>query len=194
MRYCVADVHGEYDLFCRLLDLIQFNEQDEMFICGDIIDKGPHSIQLARLVFSLPNIHCILGNHEFEFLKYYYALMQDPTDNFDVILERLRKYFQDGHLLEWRVIDAIEALPLYIEEKDFICVHAGAPLDCNGRLLPLKNAEAEQLVYDRKFKDPSILPLSEKCVFFGHTPTSYITGNTDILTYPRINALPIIIK
>ncbi len=187
MRYCVSDVHGEYDLFCRLLDLIQFNENDELFICGDILDKGPHSVKLARLVFSLPNIRCIVGNHEFQFLKFYDSLMQSCIDNYDEILEKLRAYFQDGHLLNWSVIDALEALPYFIEEKDFICVHAGISLDSNGKFLPLEKTEKERLVYDRNFKEPSVLPTDEKCVFFGHTPTSYITGKTDILTYPRVN-------
>lgn len=41
MRYIVSDVHGEYDLFVRLLKRISFSEEDKMYICGDVIDKGP---------------------------------------------------------------------------------------------------------------------------------------------------------
>lgn len=188
MRYCIADVHGEYDLFCRLLDLIKFDDGDELFICGDIIDKGPQSVRLARLVFSLPNIRCTVGNHEFQFFKFYDSLMQGCIDDYDEILEKLRAYFQDGHLLDWNIVDALEALPYFIEEKEFICVHAGIPLDSNGKFFPLEKTEKERLVYDRNFKEPSVLPTDEKCVFFGHTPTSYITGKTDIITYPRIQS------
>lgn len=189
MKYCVSDIHGEYDLFCKLLDLINFNDEDELFICGDIIDKGPHSLRLARLVFSLPNTRCIVGNHEHEFLKFYWSLMKDSPSDFDELLEKLRGYFQtDKHLLDWNLVDEFENLPYFIEEKDFLCVHAGAPLDCNGRLFPLETAQKEQLVYDRNFKEPSLLPVDGKCVFFGHTPTSYITGKTDIIAYPRVDS------
>ena len=37
MRYIVSDVHGEYELFVRLLEHISFSEEDEMYICGDVI-------------------------------------------------------------------------------------------------------------------------------------------------------------
>lgn len=37
--YFVSDIHGEYDLFMRLLDEIKFSSDDEMIICGDAIDK-----------------------------------------------------------------------------------------------------------------------------------------------------------
>ena len=31
--YFVSDIHGEYDLFMRLLDEIKFSSDDEMIIC-----------------------------------------------------------------------------------------------------------------------------------------------------------------
>ena len=36
MRYIVSDIHGEYELFVRLLKHISFSEEDEMYICGDV--------------------------------------------------------------------------------------------------------------------------------------------------------------
>ena len=61
MKYCISDVHGEYELFLQLLKKINFSDKDEMYICGDIIDKGKSSVRLAKLVFSFPNIHCIIS-------------------------------------------------------------------------------------------------------------------------------------
>ena len=189
MRYCVSDLHGEYKLFCRLLDLIKFSNSDELIVCGDIIDKGTEPIRLAKLLFSMSNVHCIIGNHEYEFLKLYWSLMKNSPTNFDAVLERLRAYIRyDGNLLEWETVDCFENLPFYIEEKEFVCVHAGIPLDENKRLIPLCQATKEQLVYDRTFKEPSILPIDSKCVIFGHTPTNYITGKNNILMYSRMNA------
>ena len=45
MRYCISDLHGKYELFQKLLNVIRFSEQDTMYICGDIIDKGESSIR-----------------------------------------------------------------------------------------------------------------------------------------------------
>ncbi len=40
MLYVCSDIHGEYDLFVKMLQRINFSSMDEMIICGDIIDKG----------------------------------------------------------------------------------------------------------------------------------------------------------
>lgn len=186
MLYVASDLHGEYILFVELLKKIHFSGNDKMIICGDIIDKGPDSIKLAKFVFNQSNIRCILGNHEYQFLKYYWSLMRNTEDNFDNVLKKLKDYFpNDGYLLDWETVDNFERLPPYIETEDFICVHAGVPLDVNKNILPLREAEVEQLVYDRVFKEPNVLHQGNKCVFFGHTPASYISGEDKILLYPR---------
>lgn len=184
MIYVTSDIHGEYDLFVKLLQKIKFSSNDEMIICGDMIDKGQDSVKLLQFIKSFPNFRCIIGNHEYAFLKHYWAIMQNSPDNFDEVLKKLQDYFPyDGKLLDWDTVDWLESLPYYIEENDFICVHAGIPLDQNNRPLPLSHASKEQLVYDRRFKEPCISPLTEKCIFFGHTPTSYISNESKIIKY-----------
>ena len=120
MDYCISDIHGYYDLFCRLLDKIKFSGKDKLYVLGDIIDKGPESIRLAKLLFSMPNVYCIAGNHEYDFLKYYRALMRQ-TENYDWVLEKLRGYFTDGKLLDWETVDRFDFLPFYAEkDKDIL--------------------------------------------------------------------------
>lgn len=186
MIYLISDIHGEYDLFIKLLRRIKFSSKDEMIICGDIIDKGQDSVKLLKLIKSMPNFRFIIGNHEYAFLKHYWAIMQNSPDNFDEVLKKLQDYFPyDGKLLDWDAVDWLESLPYYIEEENFICVHAGVSLTSDNRLLPLEKTTREQMVYDRSFKDPSIVPLTNKCVFFGHTPTSYISNESKIIKYKR---------
>ena len=167
MDYCVSDIHGYYELFCRLLDKIRFGGGDKLYVLGDVIDKGPDSIRLAKLLFSMPNVYCIAGNHEYDFLKYYRALMRQ-TEDYDFVLEQLREYFSDGALLDWETVDRFDLLPFYIETDRFIGVHAGIPVK-GGELLPVSQATCEQLVYDRRFKDKDILPQNGQCVMYGHT-------------------------
>ena len=187
MDYCISDIHGYYGLFCRLLEKIKFGGGDRLYVLGDIIDKGPDGIRLAKLLFSMPNAHCIAGNHEYDFLKYYHALMKQ-TEDYDFVLEKLRNYFTDGHLLDWETVDRFEGLPFYVETENFIGVHAGVPVE-DGKLLPLSQATCNQLVYDRCFKDEDILPQNCKCVLYGHTPVRYLTNRDEILLYPRNAAL-----
>ena len=183
MDYCISDVHGYYELFCRLLDKIKFGSGDRLYVLGDSVDKGPDSIRLAKLLFSVPNIRCIAGNHEYDFLKYYRSLMRQ-TEDYDLVLARLQEYFSDGSLLDWETVDRFDFLPFYVETENFIGVHAGVPLR-GGALVPWNGARPEQLVYDRNFKEPGLLPRGEKCVLYGHTPVRYLTGKDEILLYPR---------
>jgi ADP-ribosylglycohydrolase len=43
-------------------------------------------------------------------------------------------------------------------------------------------------VNDRRFKEPDVVCQFAKCIFFGHTPTSYLCGADRILTYKRKDA------
>lgn len=183
MVYVVADIHGEYDLFLKLLDEISFSESDEIIVCGDMIDKGEKSVKLLQLLYQMPNATCLLGNHEYSFLKHYWALMKEASDDYDGVLQDLQGYFStDGHLLNWELIDWLESLPYYVEREHFICVHAGIATE-NEKILPLGENLPEHFLYDRRFKDPHFLPITDKCIFFGHTPTSYVCDEDIILTY-----------
>ena len=189
MTYVLSDIHGEYDLFISLLKDISFSSDDVIYICGDVIDKGKSPARLAAFVSKYPNIKVILGNHEYEFLKYYHSLMSQDADT-ETVIRALREYFVDGEYLDWDTVDWIESLPSYIETDSCIFVHAGVPYNDKRELLPLSTVADEELLYDRHFKDKSFVHTSPKCVFFGHTETSAITGKDEILAYLRRGAKP----
>lgn len=192
MRYVISDIHGEYSMFVRLMEKIGFSESDELYVCGDIIEKGQESVRLAKLIFSMPNAHVIMGNHEHSFLQYYNYLMREYDGDYDTVLSELKKYITDGggdgDLLDWDVVDRIESLPYYIETEDFVCVHAGITLTENGRTSRLDSISQEELICSRSFKNPDVVPKDSKCVFFGHTATSAICGESQILVYKKPNA------
>lgn len=41
--YVTSDIHGEYDLFVRLLDIIKLQDQDTLYVPGDVVDRGTTS-------------------------------------------------------------------------------------------------------------------------------------------------------
>lgn len=183
MRWCVSDIHGYYGLFCRLLDKIGFGEGDTLYVLGDFLDKGPEPIRLAKMLLSMPEVRCIKGNHEYDFAREYRFRMQNEGGRVEAIA-KMRARFPDGEKLTEEIAEAIAALPLWLEESDFIGVHAGLPVRA-GRVLPPEEAEPSFLVNDRNFKEPNVLPASDKCVIYGHTPVRYLTGRNEILFYPR---------
>ena len=185
MTYFVSDIHGEYELFCALLEKIHFNESDTMYVCGDILEKGDGSLKLLKLISSMKNIRCVMGNHDRNFIKFYHTIMERSPSDFDVVLNCLREFFfEDKELLTWDMVDYLDALPYYIEADDFICVHAGAMFDENKRLKKLDTVSEEFFIFDRRFKDEDVIHNSEKCVFYGHT----VSQNGKITAYKRENA------
>ena len=64
MHYVCSDIHGYYERFRKLLKKIDFSLDDEMYVIGDVIDRGPEPIELLLYILSQPNIHLLIGNHE----------------------------------------------------------------------------------------------------------------------------------
>ena len=97
---CISDIHGELDLFKRLLDKVGFCDDDVLVLLGDIFSKGSQIHACLKYVMQLaarPNVHILRGNCD------YWA----------------EDYFNADEVA-W-----LEDLPHIIESEDFIFVHAG---------------------------------------------------------------------
>jgi serine/threonine protein phosphatase 1 len=62
--YVISDIHGEYDKFIRMLDKINFSDEDTLYILGDVVDRGPNPVQVLLKLMSMHNVVPIVGNHE----------------------------------------------------------------------------------------------------------------------------------
>lgn len=189
MTYLISDIHGEYDLFLRLLDRIGFSDEDEMIILGDVIDKGAQSVRLLRFIRRQPNVTTILGNHEYDFLKYKYSLERSHRGDAAAVMRKLREYFSaDTETMTSAETEYIESLMPFWETDEYLCVHAGVETDSFGKILPLDLQSPEVLVYDRRFKDAErVLAPTEKTVIFGHTPCVYDEPTATFIKTPKKN-------
>lgn len=65
--FCVGDIHGAYDkLMKELVDINFDTAKDRLFTTGDIVDRGPKSLQCLRLL-NENWFFSVKGNHEFFF-------------------------------------------------------------------------------------------------------------------------------
>ena len=171
--YFISDIHGEYDLFIKLLKKINFNSHDTLYILGDIIDKGKDSIKLLKFISKQNNMIAIMGNHEHAFSEFVKAVIdKTPTENYNEIISKVQAYFsQDLERITPQEVFFILQLPYFIETEEFICVHAGLEIKDN-KILPLEQQQYNYIIYDRKFKNKNFEPLT-KTILFGHTPCFY---------------------
>ena len=71
MHYVCSDIHGQYDLYKRLLEKLALQDEDTLYIIGDVIDRGPDSVSILRDIMARKNVELFLGNHELMMLDHY---------------------------------------------------------------------------------------------------------------------------
>ncbi len=200
MYYVMSDLHGEYEKYLRMLDLIQFSESDLLFILGDVVDRGPKPVTLLRDMMPRPNVFPIMGNHDFIALYLLEKLVTDITDkNFGSQLDvndiqDIMDWIGDGgdttvaefqklnHEERRQILEYLSEFPLYetldVGEKTFILAHAGL-----GNFRPdkkLSEYSPEELFFIRD--DPDIRLFEDDSIYLitGHTPTPLISGKAEI--------------
>ena len=61
----VSDIHGNYEYFSGLLKKLSFSPEDILVIPGDMVDKGPDSLSVLRLIMHMceaGNVYPLCGN------------------------------------------------------------------------------------------------------------------------------------
>lgn len=62
--FVVGDIHGCFDELMAALDAVGFDKaEDRLFALGDLVDRGPRSADVVRLLRE-PWFKSIMGNHE----------------------------------------------------------------------------------------------------------------------------------
>lgn len=179
MKYVMSDLHGCYDKFIEMLELIKFSDEDELYILGDIFDRGDKVIEIIDYVLGHKNIHLLKGNHE-KFFEEYFESGDASLWYYNGGETSLAGINQRGYEFEYQLYRYIRNLPIIKVVDNFILVHAGLYLPKNYNELSLEellelqeediNLWTRDNIYsDVKFKDYTIV-----C---GHNVVQSITNN-----------------
>ena len=117
--YAIGDIQGCFTSFRRLLDRITFNpERDELWLVGDIVNRGPQSLATVRLIKGLgDSVRLVLGNHDLFLLAVAEGITTlRPKDTIHDILAANDR----PDLINW-----LRRQPLHHRKGSFFMVHAG---------------------------------------------------------------------
>lgn len=172
-RIVIGDVHGHYDSLLTLLDAIAPNSEDQVYLLGDLIDRGPQSFQVVEFVKN-SNYQCLRGNHEQMLLDillgndiyppaleaWMYSGGQNTLDSYG------SKGINEEHLY-WML-----QLPDYLDLGDLWLVHAGVH-----PTIPLQAQGISQFCWIRnEFHSHPRPYFADKLIIIGHTITFTLPG------------------
>lgn len=117
--YAIGDVQGCFDELRALLERIGFDcARDRLWFVGDLVNRGPQSLQVLRFVKSLgERAVVVLGNHDLHLVAQYEGFeRRRPDDTFADVLGAP----DAADLVAW-----LRARPLMHVAGDWAIVHAG---------------------------------------------------------------------
>jgi len=147
--YAIGDIHGCYKEFQEMLEIIEFNpEKDVLWSTGDLINRGPHSLEVLRFFMNLGDrAVVVLGNHEFHLLAMASGRTEfnRPKDTLEPIL----KAPDLSNIIEW-----LRNRPLlhYDEVFDVSLIHAGLPPQWNFEQALYHAHEVENTLRGKNYK------------------------------------------
>ena len=176
----------------ELLKKIDFKPEDTLYLLGDAVDRGKHSIKCLRYIMKSPNVHMLLGNHEDMMLQQssvknsgLYLKNDEFTDvwiKYNGGKKTIQELSEYSNTEQLEVYNFLQKLPYFFEIRikntNFILVHAGLLIKKGWRKLAaedvLKKQTKENILWIRDdFFNKEGLP--GKVIIFGHTPTMTIT-------------------
>lgn len=186
MTYVMSDIHGNYQKFLAMLDLIGLREEDTLYIVGDLLDFGDESMELISDLSLRLNVYCIAGEHDYlaaRMLAGFDKMLKSGAAPDPEYIAEMTAWVKDGGqttLESFRALDSeeregvleyLEEMTLYedllVKGKRYVLTHAGiADYDAD--------AELDDYLPEDFFSEPldaSYALIDGATVVVGHVPT-----------------------
>lgn len=164
-RLVMTDIHGCARTFAALLERLSLRPEDQLFLLGDYINKGPDSKGVLDQILHLRErgfqVYCLRGNHEQQLL----AALKEHDFALPSQYKHLQPLLGRKGKVRKRYRRLLTSLLYYIELDDCFLVHAGFnfhaehPMKAWGDMLNLRHIDAGRLSL-----------LQGKTLIHGHTP------------------------
>ncbi|MCR9636388.1 bis(5'-nucleosyl)-tetraphosphatase (symmetrical) ApaH [Vibrio alginolyticus] len=138
--YIVGDIQGCFDELQRLLEKVSFSaKKDQLWLAGDLVARGPKSLETLRFVKSLgASAIVVLGNHDLHLLAVAHGIKKvKDKDRTAPIFTAPDK----EELLTW-----LAQQPLMAEHDEFVMCHAGISPQWNLKTARKCAREVERII------------------------------------------------
>lgn len=207
MIYVISDIHGCYKEYKELLEKIRFSEEDELFVVGDVVDRGPEPIKVLQDMMMRPNVYPILGNHDYMALKLLKKL------NVEISNENVESHLSQKDILDYlywqkdggkttiekfRELSAEEKEDIlaymaefslyeefFLDRKRYVMIHAG--LNGYAEEKDLEEYQLSDLIFHRAEYHRRYFKDSSTYLVTGHTPTMSINANGEATVYEKMD-------
>ena len=200
--YVMSDIHGSYNQYIQALQSINLQDEDTLYILGDVLDRGTGSFKIILDMMYRFNVIPLLGNHEFMAISVLSKLVQEITEdtiggfNQDFItgmltwfdnggastVEEFKKLSSDDRQA---VLEYLGEFELYAEitvnGKEYVLVHAG--LDNFDPSRKLSDYQLYELIWAKT--DYEKVYYTDKILITGHIPVQNITGGKSNQIYKK---------
>lgn len=190
MTYAVANLHGCFNKFKKLLREIKFSDNDVMYVIGDIVDYGEEPIELLCDLSMRYNVIPIVGECDLRALELLTELdkMLGGASPDPEAFAKMTEWLQDGGQktiegfkaldedMKEGVLEYLSDMSLYEEVeaggKKYLLVHAGIADYSEGS--DLEDYMPEDFIGESV--DPDRALIDGVTLVVGHKPTYEIEG------------------
>ena len=177
-----------------MLEKINLQSTDTLYVLGDVLDRGPHPIETILKLMEMPNAICIIGNHEYMAIQCLGFLSQEITEETIQRLDAreianlhnwlsngaastIREFHALGEEMRQEVIEFIKEFSAFeevtVNGTDYLLVHAGLGNYAPGK--PVEEYTLHDIIWARADYDTKYF--EDVHVISGHTPTQFIKSN-----------------
>ena len=200
MVYAMSELHGCYGLYIKMLEEINFSDEDTLYVLGDIVDRDNGGIKILQDIMKRKNVVPILGNHDYTALRMF-KMIYNKEESDSLILGRAMwkliggtptndAFMELSEAEQLEIINYISQFTVFkdisVDDNKFWLSHTIPQKD---RMLHDCNLEREDFIagapeYDKKYYD-------NKYIVTGHTPTIFIGPKYDGKIYIKNNHIAI---
>ena len=169
MVYCISDIHGRMDLFEKMLEKINLQTGDMLYVIGDSIDRGGG----LKVIEKIKELHdqglatLLMGNHELVLLNNFYIHLDDR--HIEMALDRIKE-IQENNKADIEKINEIKGNPNILSAFELMILTGkkfNELLEMNNKKAEIRNSLVNTNIGSHTeawetFKDLEELPVEEK--------------------------------